>query len=73
MSLKPPKKSDLGKHWMKPRRDQPKRMQPEYHLIITEGMKTEPAYFGAMKDDGYVSGTATVPRHRFGECKTTRC
>ncbi len=29
MSLKSPKKSDLGKHWMKPRRDQPKRMQPE--------------------------------------------
>jgi len=51
MSLKPPKKSDLGKHWMKPRRDQPKRMQPEYHLIITEGTKTEPAYFGAMKDE----------------------
>ena len=51
MSLKSPKKSDLGKHWMKPRRDQPKRMQPEYHLIITEGTKTEPAYFGAMKDE----------------------
>ncbi len=51
MSLKPPKKSDLGKSWMKPRRDQPKRMQPEYHLIVTEGTKTEPAYFGAMKDE----------------------
>ena len=51
MSLKPPKKSDLGKHWMKPRRDQPKRMQPEYHLIITQGTKTEPAYFGAMQDE----------------------
>jgi len=51
MSLKPPKKSDLGKSWMKPRRDRPKRMQPEYHLIITEGTKTEPAYFGAMKDE----------------------
>lgn len=50
MSLKPPKKSDLGKSWMKARRDQPKRIRPEYHLIITEGTKTEPAYFSAMRD-----------------------
>ena len=50
MSLKPLKKSDLGKSWMKARRDRPKRIQPEYHLIITEGTKTEPAYFGAMRD-----------------------
>lgn len=50
MSLKPPKKSDLDKSWMKARRDKPKRLQPEYHLIVTEGTDTEPAYFGAMKD-----------------------
>ncbi|MCI7129238.1 MAG: RloB family protein [Lachnospiraceae bacterium] len=50
MSLKPPKKSDLDKSWMKARRDKPKKIQPEYHLIITEGTETEPAYFGAMKD-----------------------
>lgn len=50
MSLKPPKKSDLDKSWMKARRDKPKKIQPEYHLIITEGTDTEPAYFGAMKD-----------------------
>ena len=50
MSLKPPKKSDLDKSWMKARRDKPKKIQPEYHLIITEGTNTEPAYFGAMKD-----------------------
>ncbi len=37
MSLKPPKKSDLDKTWMKARRDKPKKIQPEYHLIITEG------------------------------------
>ena len=35
---------------MKSRRDKPKKIQPEYHLIITEGTGTEPAYFGAMKD-----------------------
>lgn len=50
MSLKPPKKSDLDKNWMKARRDRPKKIQPEYHLIVTKGTDTEPAYFGAMRD-----------------------
>ena len=48
MSLHPDKKSDLGKSWMQPRRNKPKKIQPEYHLIVTEGMDTEPEYFGAM-------------------------
>ena len=43
MSLKPPKKSDLGKSWMKPRRDKNILIRPEYHLIVTEGTETEPA------------------------------
>ena len=50
MSLKPPKKSDFDKSWMKARRDKPKKIQPEYHLIITEGTDTEPAYFESMKE-----------------------
>lgn len=50
MSLKPPKKSDLDKNWMRARRDKPKKLHPEYHLIITEGKGTEPAYFGAMQE-----------------------
>ena len=50
MSLKPLKKSDLDKSWMKARRDKPKKIQPEYHLIITEGTETEPTYFEAMKE-----------------------
>lgn len=50
MSLKPPKKSDLNKAWMQPRRDKVKKLQPEYHLIVTEGTDTEPAYFGAIKE-----------------------
>ena len=29
MSLKPPKKSDLDKNWMKTRRDAHKKIQPE--------------------------------------------
>ena len=49
MSGKPPKKSDMGKAWMKPRRDFRQMIAPEYHLIVTEGTETEPQYFGAMK------------------------
>lgn len=29
---------------------QAKKIEPEYHLIVTEGTETEPAYFGAIKD-----------------------
>lgn len=49
MSLKPPKKSDLKKPWMnKP--DRTIKIRPEYHLIVTEGTGTEPAYFGAIQE-----------------------
>ena len=50
MSLKPRKKTDLDKDWMSPRRDLPKKMLPEYHLIVSEGTDTEPNYFGAIRD-----------------------
>ena len=50
MSLKPPKKSDLEKKWMKNRRDAARMVQPEYHLIASEGTKTEPLYFSGIKD-----------------------
>lgn len=50
MSLKPPKKSDLNKSWMKPKPDRNMKIQPEYHLIVSEGTVTEPAYFEAIKD-----------------------
>lgn len=49
MSLSPPKKSDFHKDWMKKRRDKPIRISPEYHLIVTEGTKTEPQYFRAIQ------------------------
>jgi hypothetical protein len=49
MSLKPPKKTDLNKDWMKSRRDIPKKILPEYHLIVSEGTDTEPNYFGSSK------------------------
>lgn len=49
MSLKPPKKSDLGKSWMKNRRDKARMIQPEYHLIASEGTETEPQYFGVIQ------------------------
>jgi len=50
MSLKPQKKSDMKKGWMKARRDVPKKILPEYHLIVTESTDTEPAYFGTIRD-----------------------
>lgn len=50
MSLKPPKKSDLNKAWMKSKPDKIRKIQPEYHLIVTEGTNTEPAYFEAIKN-----------------------
>lgn len=49
MSLKPPKKSDLNKPWMK-KPDREIKIRPEYHLIVTEGTDTEPAYFGAVQE-----------------------
>lgn len=51
MSNKPAKKSDENKKWMHPRRDRGITLAPEYHLIITEGTKTEPNYFKALKDE----------------------
>lgn len=51
MSKKPAKKSDANKEWMKRRRDIQRKVDPEYHLIITEGIKTEPYYFEGLKDE----------------------
>ena len=50
MSLKPPKKSDLSKSWMGKRVERKKPIQPEYHLIVTEGTDTEPSYFDAIRN-----------------------
>ncbi len=50
MSNKPPKKTDLNKSWMAPRLDRRRDIAPEYHLIVTEGKKTEPNYFEALKN-----------------------
>lgn len=51
MSPQPKKKSDLGKDWMtRTRKSREMMAPPEHHLIVTEGIKTEPYYFSAMKD-----------------------
>lgn len=50
MSLHPLKKTDMNKGWMQKRLDRPKKIFPEYHLIVTEGTKTEPEYFDAIKE-----------------------
>ena len=51
MSNKPAKKSDSGKAWMRQRRDRAIRIAPEYHLIVSEGIKTEPQYFKGLEND----------------------
>lgn len=51
MSMKPRKKSDSNKKWMSDRRDRRITIAPEYHLIVTEGTKTEPQYFEGLKED----------------------
>lgn len=51
MSMKPRKKSDSKKEWMSDRRDRRIIIAPEYHLIVTEGTKTEPNYFEGLKKD----------------------
>ncbi len=50
MSLKPTKKSDLGKEWLSERKSRRVRIRPEYHLIISEGTSTEPNYFEQIKN-----------------------
>ena len=40
----------MGKSWMKPRRDSRQMISPEYHLIVSEGTKTEPKYFEKIKE-----------------------
>lgn len=51
MSNQPKKKSDMNKQWMKSRGDREVKIAPEYHLIVTEGTKTEPKYFKALKEE----------------------
>lgn len=67
MSLKPPRKSDLSKSWMKTRQDRPKIMQPEYHLIISEGTDTEPSYFEAIRDIINSQFYKKIQLHIYGE------
>lgn len=71
VSLKPPKRSDRNKAWMQPRRDKAKKLQPEYHLIVTEGTDTEPAYFGAIRDRINACYRGRIQLEIFGEGDNT--
>ena len=71
MSLKPSKKSDLNKSWMKARQEREKKIQPEYHLIVTEGTDTEPAYFEAIKEKINSQYRGRVQLDIFGEGDNT--
>lgn len=50
MSIKPTKKSDSEKDWLTKRRSKIQRIAPEYHLIVSEGVQTEPNYFNRIKE-----------------------
>lgn len=71
MSLKPDKKSDLNKDWMKKRRDKPIKIQPEYQLIVTEGTSTEPQYFRAIRDIINQQYRGRVQLDTYGEGQNT--
>lgn len=47
MSLQPPKHSECS--WPKGRRSRQRNQFLDYNLIVTEGTKTEPYYFKALK------------------------
>lgn len=51
MSKKPIKKTDSNKVWMRPRNRTARIVAPEFHLIVTEGTKTEPNYFEGLKQE----------------------
>lgn len=71
MSLKPTKFSDSEKGWMQKRRDSRRMIRPEYHLIVTEGTKTEPKYFRAIKDIINQKYKERIQLDIFGEGKGT--
>jgi len=71
MSLKPTKFSDSEKGWMQKRRDSWRMIRPEYHLIVTEGTKTEPKYFRAIKDIINQKYKERIQLDIFGEGKGT--
>ena len=56
---------------MKARRDKPKKIQPEYHLIVTEGTNTEPAYFEAMSNVINSTYPDRIQLHIYGEGDNT--
>lgn len=50
MSLHPLKRSDRNKEWNQGRSRKKVHIQPEYQLIISEGVQTESNYFKAIAD-----------------------
>lgn len=51
MSNKPLKKSERETSWRNKKRKKRKTFNPEYHLIVCEGTKTEPKYFQKLKEE----------------------
>lgn len=47
------------------------KIQPEYHLIVSEGTETEPAYFGTIRDIINSQYREKVQLHIYGEGDNT--
>jgi len=62
------KVSDRDKGWIKPRHGKERDILPSYHLIVTEGEKTEPFYFKALKQavNGRFPGRIEIEIHGEG-------
>jgi len=71
MSPKPPGKPDRRDGWMPKRRDKFIKMQPDYHLIVTEGTSTEPQYFQRMKEIINLRCKGRIEVQIFGEGDNT--
>ena len=70
MSLKPPKHSEMK--WPDKRESKKRKISLDYNLIVTEGTKTEPQYFEALKENINRNERNRIQLEIIGSGKNTR-
>ena len=70
MSLKPPKHSEMK--WPDKRESRKRKISLDYNLIVTEGTKTEPKYFEALKEHINKNENNRIQLEIIGSGKNTR-
>lgn len=70
MSLKPPKHSEMK--WPDKRQSKTRKISLDYNLIVTEGTKTEPQYFEALRDHINKNEKNRIQLEIIGTGKNTR-